>query len=56
VNEAGAQKFDIVIMDVNYEEENIELNPPKKFLETKFLQKLLVPFISNSYTIGLDIK
>lgn len=28
-------------MDINYEEANIQLSPPKKFLESSFLQKLM---------------
>ena len=38
---ASGPKFDIVIMDLNYEEENINLSPPQKFLETEFLDKLV---------------
>jgi hypothetical protein len=35
-------KFDMVFMDINYEEANLKLSPPKKFLEQSFLAKLLV--------------
>ena len=38
---ASGPKFDISIMDLNYEEENINLSPPQKFLETEFLDKLV---------------
>lgn len=34
-------KFDIVFMDINYEEDNLHLSPPKKFLDPAFLQKLV---------------
>ena len=37
-----ADKFDMVFMDVNYEEGNIQLSPPRKFLTTEFLAKLMV--------------
>lgn len=37
-----ATKFDMIFMDVNYEEDNVHLSPPRKFLETEFLQKLMV--------------
>lgn len=39
-----ATKFDMIFMDINYEEENLQLSPPKKFLDTDFLSKLLVLF------------
>lgn len=35
-------KYDMIFMDINYEEDNLQLSPPKKFLETAFLNKLLV--------------
>lgn len=31
----------MIFMDINYEEANIQLSPPKKFLESSFLQKLM---------------
>jgi hypothetical protein len=37
-----ASKFDMIFMDINYEEDNLHLSPPKKFLETAFLTKLMV--------------
>lgn len=37
----SGEKFDIVVMDINYEEDNISLSPPKKFLEREFLAKLI---------------
>jgi spermidine synthase len=40
VNTYDGPKFDIVIMDINYEEANLMLTPPKKFLEPDFLKKL----------------
>jgi hypothetical protein len=44
VNSQGSKKtkFDILYMDINYEESNMQLSPPFKFLETSFLQALLV--------------
>lgn len=38
---SSGSKFDIVIMDLNYEEENLHLSPPQKFLDTEFLDKLM---------------
>lgn len=32
----------MIFMDINYEEANLQLSPPKKFLEQSFLAKLLV--------------
>lgn len=40
VNNYNGPKFDIIIMDINYEEANLHLSPPKKFLEPEFLSKL----------------
>ena len=37
-----ATKFDMIFMDINYEEDNIQLSPPRKFLQQQFLSKLLV--------------
>lgn len=42
VNDNDKQKYDVIIMDINYEEEDIHLSPPKKFLEPDFVQKLMV--------------
>ena len=39
-----AAKFDMIFMDVNYEEDNVQLSPPRKFLTTEFLNKLMVSF------------
>lgn len=33
--------FDIIFMDINYEEEYLGISPPMKFLEPNFLQKLM---------------
>lgn len=35
-------KFDLIFMDINYEEDNVQLSPPRKFLATEFLSKLMV--------------
>mmetsp|Transcript_9314 Transcript_9314/g.15703 ORF Transcript_9314/g.15703 Transcript_9314/m.15703 type:complete len:417 (-) Transcript_9314:351-1601(-) len=32
--------FDLIIMDINYHEDDLSLSPPIKFLETSFLDKL----------------
>lgn len=37
-----ATKFDMIFMDINYEEDNIQLSPPRKFLTPEFLSKLMV--------------
>ena len=34
------KKFDLIIMDINYTEEDKNISPPWKFLETEFLQKI----------------
>ena len=36
----NAEKFDLIIMDINYTEEDKNISPPWKFLETEFLQKI----------------
>jgi spermidine synthase len=40
-----ATKFDMIFMDINYEEDNINLSPPRKFLTQEFLAKLMVSSI-----------
>ena len=40
--QVSAGAFDMIFMDINYEEDNLHLSPPKKFLETEFLTKLMV--------------
>lgn len=40
VNSAKPESFDIVIMDVNYEEGDIKVSPPKKFFEPDFIRQL----------------
>ncbi len=32
----------MIFMDINYEEDNLEISPPMKFLDPGFLRKLLV--------------
>lgn len=44
INNYSGPKFDIVIMDINYEEANLQVSPPMKFLDTTFLKKLLVSY------------
>jgi len=38
----------MIFMDINYEESNLHLSPPKKFLEQAFLSKLMV-WLSESF-------
>jgi spermidine synthase len=47
VNDYNSTKFDMVFMDVNYEEDNLEISPPMKFLQTEFLRKLTVSLGKN---------
>lgn len=42
VQDSQKEKFDMIFMDINYEEENLALSPPLKFIETAFLDKLMV--------------
>jgi hypothetical protein len=42
-----ATKFDMIFMDINYEEENLHLSPPRKFIESSFLAKLMVYLFLN---------
>lgn len=51
---APAARFDMIFMDVNYEEANVQLSPPRKFLDTKFLQKLMVCLAQNIILLGDD--
>lgn len=37
----GSKMFNVVIMDINYEEEYNGISPPFKFLETSFIQKIM---------------
>jgi hypothetical protein len=37
----SSQKFDIIFMDINYEENDLGMSPPFKFVEESFLSKLL---------------
>ena len=39
--ERSEQPFDIIFMDINYSADDVSISPPKKFLESAFLQKLL---------------
>lgn len=41
VNKGTQNKFDLIFVDINYEEAELELSPPMKFLETSWLTKLL---------------
>ena len=38
---SATNKFDMIFMDINYEEDNLQLSPPRKFLDKAFLGKLL---------------
>ena len=35
-----ADSFDVVIMDLNYEEDDLKVSPPKKFFEPDFIKQL----------------
>jgi spermidine synthase len=35
------EQFDAIFMDVNFEEDNIKISPPTRFLEVAFLQKVV---------------
>lgn len=48
-------KFDMIFMDINYEEDNVHLSPPRKFLTQEFLGKLLVRYHSYIYSQSLSI-
>lgn len=48
------KKYDLIIMDVNYTEEDKNISPPWKFLETEFLQKIVDTGSENSL-IALNI-
>ena len=39
-----SEKFDIILIDLNYEEDNINISPPIKFQKKEFLNKLKVIF------------
>jgi spermidine synthase len=47
----GAQpnSFDAIFMDVNFEENNIKISPPTRFLEVAFLQKIVDSVRDNGY-------
>ena len=42
VEENKGDKFDAIFMDINYEEKELGMSPPFKFVESRFLDKLLV--------------
>lgn len=42
VNKAKPETFDIIFIDLNYEEDDIKVSPPKKFLEPDFIKQLHV--------------
>ena len=50
--EKGA--FDLIIMDINYTEDDLKISPPWKFLETEFLQKI-VDLANDNALIALNI-
>ena len=41
VPEDESSRYNIVFMDINYSSEDVTISPPKKFLEKKFLEKVL---------------
>jgi spermidine synthase len=46
--------FDMIIMDINYSEEDLNISPPWKFLETEFLQKV-VDLANDNALIALNV-
>ena len=40
MNASGATKFDLIFIDINYEEGDVKVSPPLKFFGTDFLSKL----------------
>jgi len=40
VSKAKPDTFDIIFMDLNYEEEDVKVSPPKKFFEPDFINQL----------------
>jgi spermidine synthase len=46
VNNYNSAKFDVIIMDINYEESELNLSPPLKFMDAGFLRKLLVNYFN----------
>jgi spermidine synthase len=49
VNESSSEVFDLIFMDINYEDSDLSISPPFKFIETSFLQKLLDMLSPNGY-------
>lgn len=43
VHQAGAKNemYDMIFVDINFSDDDLALNPPIKFLDTKYLQRLL---------------
>jgi len=41
IDEYKGDKFDALFMDVNFEEDNVAISPPVKFLQPEFLEKTL---------------
>lgn len=39
-NQTDKGKYDVIIMDVNYQDDDTSISPPWKFLDTEFLNKL----------------
>jgi spermidine synthase len=44
-----ANSFDAIFLDVNFEEDNIKISPPARFLEVAFLQKIVDSVRDNGY-------
>ena len=47
-------KYDLIIMDINYTEEDLNISPPWKFLDTEFLQKV-VDLAGDNALIALNV-
>jgi len=44
-----ANSYDAIFMDVNFEENNVKISPPTRFLEVAFLQKIVDSVRDNGY-------
>lgn len=53
-NPDNKEKYDLIIMDINYTEEDLNISPPWKFLDTEFLQQV-VDLASDNALIALNV-
>jgi spermidine synthase len=54
-NASNKGEYDIIIMDVNYSDEDKSISPPWKFLETEFLQKVADLAASESSYLAFNV-